>query len=83
MYCFSLASAWQLGHFLSALFAGCLSDSIGRKKTLLLDTAVFFIGFLLLTFGEKPAHLIRGRIFHGYPLVSQVKYLEFKTFDFL
>lgn len=37
-----------------------------------MDTAVFFIGFLLLTFGEKPAHLIIGRIFHGYPLVSQV-----------
>ena len=57
---------------LSALFAGCLSDIIGRKKTLLLDTAMFFIGFTFLAFAERPVHLIIGRLFLGYPLVSQV-----------
>ena len=40
----------MLGHLVSAMFAGFLSDAIGRKMSLLLDTGVFFLGFLLLNY---------------------------------
>ena len=67
-----LASSWVLGHLVSAVFAGFVSDAIGRKKSLLLDTAVFFLGFVMLATGHLPACLIIGRLLLGYPLVSQV-----------
>ena len=68
-----LASSWVLGHLVSAVFAGFVSDAIGRKKSLLLDTAVFFLGFVMLATGHLPACLIIGRLLLGYPLVSQVR----------
>ena len=63
----------MLGHLVSAIFAGFVSDAIGRKKSLLLDTAVFFLGFVMLATGHLPACLIIGRLLLGYPLVSQVR----------
>ena len=54
------------------MFAGFLSDAIGRKMSLLLDTGVFFLGFLLLATGHLPSCLIVARLLLGYPLVSQV-----------
>ena len=68
-----LASSWVLGHLVSAVFAGFVSDAIGRKKSLLLDTTVFFLGFVMLATGHLPACLIIGRLLLGYPLVSQVR----------
>ena len=68
-----IASSWVLGHLVSAIFAGFVSDAIGRKKSLLLDTAVFFLGFVMLATGHLPACLIIGRLLLGYPLVSQVR----------
>ena len=68
----SAASSWVLGHLVSALFAGILSDAIGRKKSLLIDTVVFFFGFGLLATGHLTTCLILARLLLGYPLVSQV-----------
>jgi len=67
-----IASSWVLGHFLSACFAGFVSDVIGRKKSLLLDTAVFCVGFIILATGHLSTCLIIARLLLGYPLVSQV-----------
>jgi len=67
-----IASSWVLGHLVSAMFAGFISDMIGRKRSLQLDTAVFFLGFLILTTGHLPTCLIIARLLLGYPLVSQV-----------
>ena len=71
-----LASSWVLGHLVSGLFAGFLNDAIGRKKSLLIDTVVFFVGFLLLAVGNSTAILIVGRILLGYPLVSQASHFK-------
>merc|ERR1711892_1371153 len=57
-----IASSWVLGHLLSACLAGCVNDMIGRKKSLLIDTIVFFLGV--------------ARFMLGYPLVSQVYLCE-------
>ena len=67
-----LASSWVLGHLVSACFAGFISDTIGRKKSLLLDTAVFFLGFIVLATGHLARCLVLARALLGYPLVSQV-----------
>ena len=75
------ASSWVLGHLLSACFAGFLSDAIGRKKSLLIDTVVFFIGFLLLATGHLTTCLILARLLLGYPLVSQVYLCEILDSD--
>ena len=61
---------------MSGLFAGFLNDAIGRKKSLLIDTVVFFVGFLLLAVGNSTAVLIVGRILLGYPLVSQASHFK-------
>ena len=63
----------MLGHLVSAFFAGFLSDAIGRKKSLMIDTAVFFLGFGLLATAVNSSCLILARLVLGYPLVSQVQ----------
>ena len=67
-----LASSWVLGHLISACFAGFLNDAIGRKKCLLIDTVVFFLGFILLSTSHSTSCLVVARFMLGYPLVSQV-----------
>merc|ERR1711953_890008 len=76
-----IASSWVLGHLVSACFAGFLSDAIGRKKSLLIDTAVFFLGFGLLATGHQMTCLILARLLLGYPLVSQVFLCEILDTD--
>ena len=63
----------MLGHLVSAFFAGFLSDAIGRKKSLLVDTAVFFLGFGLQATAVNSSALVLARLVLGYPLVSQVQ----------
>lgn len=71
-----IASSWVLGHLVSACFAGILSDYIGRKKSLLIDTAVFLLGFILLSVSQSTECLVVARFILGYPLVSQVYLCE-------
>jgi len=71
-----IASSWVLGHLISACFAGFLNDAIGRKKSLLIDTAVFFLGFILLATCRSASCLSVARFILGYPLVSQVYVCE-------
>ena len=66
------ASSWVLGHLISACFAGFLNDAIGRKKSLLIDTGIFFLGFVLLSMSTSVSFLVVARFLLGYPLVSQV-----------
>ena len=70
-----------MSHLASALFAGFLNDAIGRKKCLLIDIAVFFLGFGLLAMAVNSACLILGRVLLGYPLVSQVFLCEILSTD--
>jgi len=67
-----IASGWVLSHLMSACFAGFLNDAIGRRKCLLIDTAMFFLGFVVLCVSNSVLLLVVGRFLLGYPLVSQV-----------
>merc|ERR1712130_1037821 len=67
-----IASSWVLSHLVSAIFAGVINDKIGRKKSLLIDTVIFFLGFVTLTTSNSMIFLVISRLLLGYPLVSQV-----------
>ena len=67
-----VASAWVLSHLVFAPIAGFVTDKIGRRKALMIDTVLFFMGFLILTFAQSLPWLILARLLLGCPLVSQV-----------
>ena len=68
-----VAASWVLAHLLCAPLAGFLSDQIGRRKALMIDTSVLFLGFALLTASTSLPWLILARFLLGCPLVSQVR----------
>ena len=67
-----VASAWVLSHLVFAPIAGFVTDKIGRRKSLMIDTVLFFVGFLILTVATSLPWLIFARLLLGCPLVSQV-----------
>ena len=73
-----MASAWVLSHLVFAPIAGFVTDKIGRRKALMIDTVLFFIGFLILTVATSLPWLILARLLLGSPLVSQVCTLKKK-----
>ena len=68
-----VASAWVLSHLVFAPIAGFVTDKIGRRKSLMIDTVLFFFGFVILTVATSLHWLILARLLLGCPLVSQVK----------
>ncbi|QRZ61480.1 sugar porter family MFS transporter [Rothia sp. ZJ932] len=54
-----------LGAALGALTIGYLSDSIGRKKTILLLAIIFFLGAVLCAVAPNLSILLVGRVFLG------------------
>ena len=67
-----VASTWVLAHLFCAPLAGFLSDKIGRRRALIIDTCIFFFGFSILTASTSLPWLILARFLLGCPLVSQV-----------
>ena len=68
-----VASVWVLSHLLFAPVAGFLNDKFGRRKALMVDTLLFSLGFLILTFSTSLPCLLLARLLLGCPLVSQVQ----------
>ena len=68
-----VASVWVLSHLLFAPVAGFLNDKFGRRKALMVDTLLFSLGFLILTFATSLPCLLLARLLLGCPLVSQVQ----------
>lgn len=54
-----------LGATFSAAFAGMIADTIGRRKTILLSAAIFFVAALLMAFAPNFDLLILGRLLVG------------------
>jgi sugar porter (SP) family MFS transporter len=54
-----------LGATMSALFAGAIADAFGRKKTIILSAAIFFVAALLMALAPNFETLIVGRFFVG------------------
>ena len=67
-----VASIWVLSHLVFAPFAGFINDKIGRRRALMIDSLLFFLGFLILTFAPSFSWLLLARILMGCPNVSQV-----------
>lgn len=55
----------EVGAFVSSLLVGRIGDLIGRRKTILYGSIVFFIGGALQTFARNMAMMMVGRIIAG------------------
>lgn len=53
------------GSWLSALVSGFLSDSLGRKKTIMIGSVIWVIGSIIVAASQGIAMLIVGRIING------------------
>ncbi len=62
----------MFGHLLSGILANPVAEVLGRRRSLILDTVIFAVGFLVYAGGESAAALCAGRALLGYPLVSTV-----------
>lgn len=60
-----IVSAVPLGALISSLISGRLSDTIGRKKSLLLAAGLFTLGSCLCMSAQSTTMLINGRIILG------------------
>lgn len=72
-----VASTWVLAHLVFAPLAGVLSDKIGRRRALMIDTVLFCIGFTILATSHSIPCLILARFLLACPLVSQVNLAVF------
>lgn len=64
-FCGLIVSLHSVGNLLSSFFAGTLSVTIGRKKTILLFNAAFAISCLLIIFGRNNLCLALAFLFTG------------------
>ncbi|KAJ5693324.1 Mitochondrial substrate/solute carrier [Penicillium macrosclerotiorum] len=55
----------EIGAFISSILVGRIGDLIGRRKTILYGSAVFFIGGALQTFALNMPMMMVGRIIAG------------------
>ena len=68
-----VVSVWILSHLVFAPIAGIVNDKISRRKVLIVDTILFFAGFLILTLAKSLPCLILAQLLLGCPLVSQLQ----------
>lgn len=55
----------EIGAFISSLLVGRIGDVIGRRRTILYGSAVFFVGGALQTFAVNMPMMMVGRIVAG------------------
>lgn len=55
----------EIGAFISSLLVGRIGDLIGRRKTILYGSIVFFIGGALQSFATSMTFMMVGRIIAG------------------
>lgn len=55
----------EIGAFISSLLVGRIGDVIGRRRTILYGSAVFFVGGGLQTFAVNMPMMMVGRIVAG------------------
>lgn len=56
----------EVGAFISSLSVGRIGDMIGRRKTILYGSCVFFIGGMLQTIANGMPMMLLGRIIAGF-----------------
>ncbi|RAO73330.1 uncharacterized protein BHQ10_009342 [Talaromyces amestolkiae] len=61
-----ITASIQAGAFAGSLLTGAfLADKLGRKRTLLLGSAIFTIGIIISTVANNVAALVAGRVING------------------
>jgi MFS family permease len=60
-----VSSILNIGAAIGCLITGVIANSIGRKKTLILNSVPFIIGWILIIFAKHSLMLIIGRGFIG------------------
>jgi MFS family permease len=61
-----ITASIQAGAFAGSLLTGAfLADKLGRKKTLLLGSAIFTIGIIISAVANNVAALVAGRVING------------------
>lgn len=60
-----LVSVLMAGAFFGALISGPLADFIGRKRSIVLGTAVYIFGSIIQTAADGTGLMITGRVISG------------------
>ena len=61
----TMVAILEVGAFISSLMVGRIGDMIGRRKTILYGSMIFFVGGALQTFATSMAMMMLGRIVAG------------------
>ena len=61
----TMVAILEVGAFISSLMVGRIGDIIGRRKTILYGSCIFFVGGGLQTFATNMAMMMMGRIIAG------------------
>ncbi|KAK1772356.1 hypothetical protein QBC33DRAFT_574975 [Phialemonium atrogriseum] len=62
----NMVAILEIGAFISSLMVGRIGDLIGRRKTILYGSCVFFVGGALQTLATTMALMMLGRIIAGF-----------------
>jgi MFS family permease len=61
----TMVAILEIGAFISSLMVGRIGDIIGRRKTILYGSCIFFVGGALQTFALNMPMMMMGRIVAG------------------
>jgi MFS family permease len=61
----TMVAVLEIGAFISSLAVGRVGDIIGRRKTILYGSCIFFVGGALQTFATTMAMMMAGRVVAG------------------
>ncbi|KAK0740932.1 hypothetical protein B0T18DRAFT_482627 [Schizothecium vesticola] len=62
----TMVAILEIGAFISSLMVGRIGDIIGRRKTILYGSCIFFVGGALQTFAVNMGMMMLGRIVAGF-----------------
>jgi MFS family permease len=62
----TMVAILEIGAFVSSLLVGRIGDIIGRRKTILYGSCIFFVGGALQTMARDMAMMMLGRIIAGF-----------------